>query len=614
MRSPAALVVALVVLMPAAAPAVQVAARRAGSIEELRQRIARVLQEEQVPGVGLALVAHGETLWAGGVGLADQEHGRPVTADTLFRVGSITKSVVALGLVKLAEQGRIDLQARVADLAPEVAIANRWAGQAPVTVAHLLEHTAGFDDMRPNEKYGPLSVEGMPLADVLARNPRSRIVRWVPGSRFSYANPGYTVAAYLIEKVTGRPYEDYLREEILGPLGMRGAALRWSPEVDARLSRGYEGLPPRRVPYRAIYHRPAGNLMASPRELASLVRMWLARGRVGDRALISKASVARMERCETARIHGVDAEYGLGNHAEVFYRALGRGHDGGIDGYVSSYRYLPDHDVGFVMLLNSTGPRVGSAAFRIYKLLIDYLLGDTRTTPPPAVDVPLDELRAWEGFYHLANPRMQLLAFFERTFLPDVHLWVEDGRLYFGFPGVVARVELVPLGNGRFRFPGEMGSHLMLARDADGRRVMVGGGLYVVEEPAWRAMAWYWGARLIVILLLTTLLLPLGGRSSPGWGWPFLAAVSFFATPVVFIAGLQAHALGEVDAYAVGVCALTWIFAFTSLATAVQALRWSRRPIPRLTRAHRLLLGAALSATTIFLAMNGIVGVRLWAW
>src|SRR6185295_17396582 len=190
------------------------------TIDELRAKISGILLREGVPGAGIALIDGDQILWAGGVGVADRATARPVTADTLFRVGSISKSFVALALVQLAEQGRIDLDAPVAALAPELAIRNRWAAVQPITVAHLLEHTAGFDDMHPNESRAPLAAEAMPLAAVLARNPASRVARWRPGSRFSYANPGYTVAAYLIEKITGRPYEQVLTRELLRPLGM----------------------------------------------------------------------------------------------------------------------------------------------------------------------------------------------------------------------------------------------------------------------------------------------------------------------------------------------------------------------------------------------------------
>src|SRR5688500_14570877 len=127
--------------------------------DELRARIDTILVRERIPGAGIALVADGQIVWSGGVGLADRETRRPVDADTLFRVGSITKTFIALAVMKLVEEGRLDLDARVADLAPEIEMENAWADEAPVTVAHLLEHTAGFDDMRPNEMYASVADE-----------------------------------------------------------------------------------------------------------------------------------------------------------------------------------------------------------------------------------------------------------------------------------------------------------------------------------------------------------------------------------------------------------------------------------------------------------------------
>jgi len=321
-------------------------------IDELRAKISGILLRAQVPGAGIALVDGDQILWAGGVGVADRATGRPVTADTLFRVGSISKSFVAMALAKLAEQGRIALGTPVAALAPELAIENRWEAEQPITVAHLLEHTAGFDDMHDNELYGPIAAESLPLAAVLARNPASRVARWRPGSRYSYANPGYTVAAYLIEKITGRPYEEVIARELLAPLGMTGAALRWSPEVDSRLARGY-GAGDDPVPYTALYHRPAGNLMASPRELAALVQLGIGRGRIGGRTVISPAGMARIERCETAWLTS-DMSYGLGTYLDPSERAPIRGHDGHVAGFLSVYGYLPDQRAGFVLLVNST--------------------------------------------------------------------------------------------------------------------------------------------------------------------------------------------------------------------------------------------------------------------
>ncbi len=162
------------------------------TIEQLQARIAAVLEREGVPGVGLALVDREGLRWAGGVGVADLTTGRPVDADTQFRVASITKSVVALGVMRLVEQGRLDLDQPLRELMPGVVPPSTWDSAAAVTLAHALEHTAGFDDMRFNEWFAD---EGLAPRDALAINPRSRVARWRPGIRMSYSNPGYTIAS-----------------------------------------------------------------------------------------------------------------------------------------------------------------------------------------------------------------------------------------------------------------------------------------------------------------------------------------------------------------------------------------------------------------------------------
>jgi CubicO group peptidase (beta-lactamase class C family) len=153
------------------------------SIEEFQATAARVLQDAGVPGAGIALVRTDAVEWAGGVGYADRDARTPVTADTHFRVGSISKTFLAMALVQLSEDGIVDLDAAVPDIAPEVAIDNPWNDTAPVRIIHLLQHTAGFDDMHFNERYLAPGEAKRPLAAVLKLN--SRRVRWEPETRMS---------------------------------------------------------------------------------------------------------------------------------------------------------------------------------------------------------------------------------------------------------------------------------------------------------------------------------------------------------------------------------------------------------------------------------------------
>ena len=578
-----------------------------------------MLERNRVPGVGLALVAGDRLVWAGGVGLADRDARRPVTADTLFRVGSITKSFVALALVKLAEEGRIDLSARISDVAPELAIENRWAAEAPITVAHVLEHTAGFDDMHFNEFYAPLAVESQPLAQILARNPRSRVARWRPGSRFSYANPGYTVAAYLIEKASGRPWADYIRDELLRPLGMNGAALRWTPR-----GRRAAGARLRRRPRRRALSRHLPLPRRQPHGVAARA------GRAG--AAVARARPRRRSRDRLARGPGAhralrDLAPSAGSTSTTASATTATPRRGGARAATAAASTASSR-------WRCTCPSAASASSSC----------STRPpaarAPPPrrsarswpttspaacarrrrrAVDVPEAELRAWVGHYRFANPRMQLFAFLQRMHR-GFALSVDHGRLLLDDSLANKRVELTPLGGGRFRYPGVSGSHVAVGRDADGKRVLFNWGVYLVEEPAWVAPLFDYGVPAVFWLLVSALALPIAalvwrGRAAPiGWAWPLLSTTSLFAVPALFIAAALSHTLGERNAYTVGICAFTVAFAAGAVAATVQAVRRLGQPLPLIVRLHRLAIALAALSATIFFAYYRLIGIRLWSY
>jgi CubicO group peptidase (beta-lactamase class C family) len=286
-----------------ALPLTNIAVDAPASIDELRERIQIVLDREGVPGVGIALVGRDGPIWIGGVGVADVTTRRPVDGDTVFRVGSITKSIVGLGAMRLAEQGRLSLDRPLDELVPDTGIANRWP--TPVTLAQCLEHTAGLDDMHFNELF--TDDDAMSPAAALAINNRARVIRWDPGTRMAYSNVGYTLAARAIELASGQPFDVYLKQEVLVPLGMTEADFRRTPNLAARLATGYSDRG-RVAEFRPIPHRGAGALLASPADLAKLVQFWLAR----DTRIVSAAGLERIEHARSLPYRSTDFEYGLG--------------------------------------------------------------------------------------------------------------------------------------------------------------------------------------------------------------------------------------------------------------------------------------------------------------
>src|SRR6267378_2753489 len=445
------------------------------SVEELKKTMKDVLDKEHVPGAGIALIANGEVLWCGGIGQADIAANRAVSCDTEFRVGSISKTFVALALLKLQEEGKINLYARLQDVAPEIPFKNRWEATHPVRIVNLLEHTAGFDDMEPSEVYNVHDRYDFPLLDVFKRFRKPQSVRWPPGTRMSYSNPGNAIAGYLIEKTTGKPFDQYIREAFLRPMGMEHADYPFTEANKALLATAYEGSPPKPSGYPFIYLRPAGDLKASPGELAKLVQFLLRRGKAGDTQLVNTESILRMEAPETtlAAKNGLRLGYGLCNYSSVEGGVVTHGHDGGIDGFVSSYRYMPEQNWGYVVLLNSTNS--GRALHHLNLLAIDFLSRDFPKPQQSVINSPAGDLEKFAGFYAPRAPRTQMFAFLD-DFAGGTRIRVIKGKLtrsgLFGQP-----VPLLCVGKNAFRSDKEPEGTMIFFTNEFGDMAIAGSGL-----------------------------------------------------------------------------------------------------------------------------------------
>lgn len=585
------------------------------SIDELQRRIAIVLEREGVPGVAVALVGRDGPIWTGGVGVVDTTTRAPVRADTVFRVASITKSIVGLGVMRLVEQGRLDLDRPLREVLPGV-VDNAWEDVAPVTLAQVLEHTAGLDDMRPSETF--THDDAVTPAAALELNPRSRTIRWRPGSRMSYSNVGYTIAARAIEVVTGEPFDVWLRREVLIPLGMPDADFRRTEVLARRLATGYIERD-RAARGRPIAHRPAGALLASASDLARLVQFWLRRGEDLP-AIVSPAGLDRIERAGTLPFPRTDVEYGLGNYGDVAHPVRARGHDGGLPGFASCMRYFPELGLGYVMLLNATHSLRAYVEIRL--LVFAYLTRDRAVPAPPAL---LARAGPEAEFFAFANPRHALFGFIERAVIGWRTAAIEGGVRID--PLIGEPLDLVATKDGGYRLLHESGTSVRFTRNRDGTPVMVAHFAYA-EAATW------WPARARVIALAIALFLL---QSAPLWAvgvlviaalrrrrvvaaglivWPAIAGLCMAVLPRLFVEADRSEVLGIVHPWTVAICATTIGFAIASCAGLVAALRWSVRPDrPSLwSRLVPVLTAVASFGLTVWLGANGIIGLRTWAW
>src|SRR5271156_4558291 len=383
------------------------------NVEELKAAVSAILKKYKVPGVGIALVTKDAVVWTGGVGKADLAANRDVTGDTMFRVGSITKGFVALSALQLAERGKLSLGEKVADVAPEIPVVNPWEATNPVTLAQLLEHTAGFDDFSLAEFYdfdaSPDDPHPRPLLWTLTHFTGPQHVRWRPGSRTSYSNPGYGLAGYIVEKTAGVPLENYIAGNILRPLMMAHSDMRLTPTVKDALAQGYDSEKP--VPYFPIFLRPAGEMKSSANEMARFVRMMLNRGTLDGVKIVSPESITRMETPETslAARAGLKDGYGLGKYENEKEPLTQHGHDGGIDGFLSRYAYVPEAGVGYFFSINdSSASGAEHAVHEVEQVLYAYLIRGTLAHQEPATKLPTGASE-WTGYYQFAAPREQKL-------------------------------------------------------------------------------------------------------------------------------------------------------------------------------------------------------------
>ncbi len=253
----------------------------AQSIPELQQQLEKILKDTNTPGMSIAIVHRDGAEWIAGLGKADVASGRATTPETLFRIGSTSKAFASLSILKLANEGKLSLDDSVRKLAPEVWFENRWEATDPVRVVDLLEHTTGWDDLHLRE-YAKDAAPTMGLREALDFDHHSRTSRWPPGTRMAYCNSGPAVAAYIVEKVTGQRFEDYVTENFFTPIGMKTAT--YFQPASAPITTLYH--PDGKTPYSYwnVIYRPAGAINASANDMAAYLLFYLNRGAVNGSA------------------------------------------------------------------------------------------------------------------------------------------------------------------------------------------------------------------------------------------------------------------------------------------------------------------------------------------
>lgn len=341
------------------------------ALPEVQRIFERYQQQRRIPGLVYGVVIDGEPVVIKSFGVRDRKSKDAVTADTVFRIASMTKSFTALAILKLRDEGRLSLEDPVSKWIPEFkTMPYPTRDTAPIRIRQLMTHTAGFPEDNP---WGDRQL-GI-ADDVMSRWLKQGIpFSTPPNTSWEYSNYGFALLGRIVARVSKTPYKDYVAREILAPLGMSASTLETGEAPEAKRATGYRTISAEELEEEKPLPHGAfgamGGLLTSANDLARYVAFHLSAypPRDGeDRGPVRRSSVREMQtmaRFSTFRVNRSDPAgtvraaaggygYGLSVTRDCRFEQI-VGHGGGLPGFGSYMQWLPDYGVGMFAMANLT--------------------------------------------------------------------------------------------------------------------------------------------------------------------------------------------------------------------------------------------------------------------
>ena len=592
------------------------------AIVNLKHEVKKVLDETNTPALGIAIVLKNEPLWIDGVGIANIEDNIDANENTMFRIASISKMFVALSILKLQEEGKLSLEDKVHDLVPEIEFTNQWEETNPIRIVHLLEHTTGWDGYH-NPQKAHNDPKPATLKEGLDLHPHSRTSRWVPGTRFSYCNSGPPVAAYIVQKIAGQQYEDYIAEHFFKPLNMVNTTL-FNDEMYDKLGATLYKPSMEAYPYRHIIQRPSGAINSSALEMAKFVGFLLNRGGTDSISLISSESMKRMENTKTTSgaKAGLQLGYGLTNSKSEHKGFVHYGHTGGGRGAMSELAYLPEHGIGHVFFINSNNRK---AFTRISNLIRDFETQALVPYTPTNAPAYQGDLNFRNGYYELINQRYERGRYLYRLFHISRFEVAQNTVIKSGIlPG--GKTKFYPVSDSIFRT--EKSYLISLVRTVDplaGEVLHFGDLVYkpipglVVFGQLIIAAFWFGLMALGILLLIFTSFRYLIDKSSRKTLviqiWPSITTLIFILGGVLLVNGHRNHleSMAEPGLLSMSILLISVLYAVCAFWSLLVVTKRRKQKIGKLVFWPIALLSGLHVLGTIYLVWFGVIPLVTWA-
>lgn len=455
----------------------------------LEEDLKKAIASENLTGAVWSTVSD-DIVTIGAIGLKNAETNEILDTNDRVLIGSVTKTLIATGILCLATQGKLDIDSPVYKILSNITFDNPWRENNPVAIRDLLNHTAGIEDSRFWQVFSTKSTSTTPLEYLFTKNPSVLKVRTIPGTRYSYSNMGYSFLGLIIEKITQEPYENYLDKNLLGPLGMKNSTFQFTTQkgknIDRHLAMGHfeNGITQENLP---MFLRPAGQFTTTAKDMAQYAKFLMSDGTINGKSFIDKALLNLMGNPTSTESYknGLKSGYQFGLSYRDRYGVVGKFHRGNTTGYRATFYLFPEQKKAFFISFNTDSETANYEKFN--RIFINHLEINKPDQLNEKENVP-SNIEKFEGYYKMNPVRFKLFAYLDLLF-NSIKVEKKNNSL------LVKSIQmetytLVPVGSNLFRKEDRVNSSHVLYKN--GSIPIISDGLVTYEKVNTTYLALMW--------------------------------------------------------------------------------------------------------------------------
>ncbi len=368
---------------------------------EVKKSIKKLLIQEKIVGAVWSTISQNGIIALDSYGYKNNETREIIAANTKMNVGSVSKTVLAAGILRMATLGLLKLDDPVKKYLPDLPIYNHWEKTNKVTIRHLLDNTSGLTDAKIWHIFSSTAKTDTPLQKVYQDDSEILQVQYKPGSIYSYSNLGYSILGMLIEKITNQRYENYLDNSLLKPLGLTESTFHFVKQTgkfaDEKLAFGhFDNAKP--VVSSPMYLRAAGQFTTTATDMAKFMWFMMSDGKLNGKTFIDKRLLATVgiQKSTDAFKKGIPYGYALGAYQRDRYGVVGVAKNGNTLGFSAMLYMFPESKKAFFIAYNMDSE---TANYDLFNAELTNYLNINKSNNYLKKQKIENSLMQWNGYY-----------------------------------------------------------------------------------------------------------------------------------------------------------------------------------------------------------------------